>query len=463
VGRLQDIENVINSTISHYSHVKVFPRGLPLFIDSLLRGVIRFGRRTGNSISVINPDNTYFFKTPPKIRDQSITLTRNPLPEWVSTDVIVSLGPRKELNVIDDIVDSTLLLKIPLQKNYTDQDQLLLYAFPLLVSFPAASGSTTLQVKSKYKLANGEIFAYLQDARLLQSLTEIRVTSAVFLGTTPDPFFTNLYSITLEQPIDKDVETNEVVYHRMFPAYFSAAIRVPNALLTSDPIGPFLLDILSGRLLEGKTFRETLALRTLDRSGNYISGNSGTYLTIDKNHVIIDRPFSAHFPMFWEVAEGSMRLTPSRCIFKTNQQSQFVVGLRCIPPIPPNKSWRISVKSNEDCTLRFIFKPHAMQEFFLPSAINQNLLVTIPAGEDVTQIEINVLGLSSVCEVSISDWTPAQSSVEQIEYSFIVEADGDATYQSTGMLLKPYFIGSEFLKTYWDSNATTFDGGKVYF
>jgi len=385
------------------------------------------------------------------------------LPDWVSSDVIISLGPHKELNVIEDIVDTTLILRTPLQKNYTDQDQLLLHAFPLLVSFPSVSGSISIQVKSHYKLANGDVFAYLHDASLLQSLTEIRVSSAVYLGTTPDPFFTNLYSITLEKPVEKALETNEMVYHRMFPAYFSSAIRVPNALLTSDPIGPFLLDILSGRLLEGKTFRETLALRTLDRTGTYITGNSGTYLTIDKNHVIIDRPLSAHYPMFWEVAEGSMRLTPSRCVFKTNDLGQFVVGLRCIPKIPPNRSWRISLKSNEDCTIRFIFKPHAMQEFFLPSAINQNILVTIPAGEDVSDIEINVLGLSNVCEVQMSDWTPAQSSVEQLEYSFLIEAEGDATYQATGMILKPYFLGSEFLKTYWDSSSTTFDGGKVYF
>jgi hypothetical protein len=463
LGRITDIQNIINSTIPHYSHVKVFPRGLPLFIDPLLRGTVRFCRRTGNSISTVNTDNTFFFSEAPKLKNRSVVLTRNPLPAWVSPGVIVSLGPRKELNVIDDVVDTTLILTQELRRNYTTQDSLLLYAHPLKISVDTSVGDIEVFVKSKYKLANGEVFAYLQATNLLQSLTEIRASQAVYLGTTADPVYVYLYKLTLEKSLEKKLLTNEIVYHRMFPAYFSQQIRVPNALQTTDPIGPFLLDILSGRLTEGKSFKETLSLKTLDRNGNYLSGNSGTYLPIEKNHVIFDRPLSAHYPMYWETAEGSMRITPSRCVLKVNGDFKFVVGLRCVPHIPAGKSWRINLNSNEDCSIRFIFSPHPEQEFFLAANVNQTITVTIPTGEDASHIEINVLGNSGSCEVKLSDWTLSQSTVEQIEYSLLVEAEGEAKYQSTGIILKPYFIGSEFLRTYWDANLATFDGGKVYF
>ena len=69
MGRLQKIESVVNDTINHYGHIKIFPRSLPSFVDSLLRGTLRFGKRTGNSIALINPDNTCLLYTSPSPRD----------------------------------------------------------------------------------------------------------------------------------------------------------------------------------------------------------------------------------------------------------------------------------------------------------------------------------------------------------------------------------------------------------
>ena len=166
--------------------------------------------------------------------------------------------------------------------------------------------------------------------------------------------------------------------------------------------------------------------------------------------------------MFWEIAEGTMRLTPNRVVFKVNEENKFVLGHKCIPPIPEDHEWRISVFSNEDCTIRFIFNPHPFQEFTLLSGITQTLTVTIPPGADVTDIEINILANSNICEVQLADWSPTQNIVDQIEYSFVADVSGQATWQSTGLVLKPYFIGSEFLKATWDS-GDEHDGGKVWF
>jgi hypothetical protein len=461
MGRIQRIEEIVNSTIQTAAHAKIFPRGLPRFVDSLLRGTIRFGKRTGNSISVINTDNTFNFLTVPQTRDNRVVLERES--EWLTPSAIISLGPEKELHEIDDVIDNTIITKDLLARSFTDQDQVLLHSYPLLAAVNTANGSAEITVKSHYKLANGDVFVYLQTLGLLQSITEIRVEEAVFLGTTTDPFFTLLYRLELESVIERDIEAQGLVYHRAYPAYFSFSIRVPNALFTAEPEGPFLLDILSGKLLEGQEFRETFAVKTLSRAGSFIKGTPFLFETIEKNFIILDRQLAAHVPMFWTIAEGSMRITPTRVVFKVDAISVFVVGTKCVPNLPADKEWRISVVSNEDCTMRFFFNPHPFQEFTLLSGIAQTITVTIPPGADVTDIEINILANSNICEVQVSDWTPSMNTVDQIEYSFIAEATGEATYQSTGLILKPYFIGSEFLKATWDSSDDKFDGGKIWF
>lgn len=462
MGRLQRIEEIVNSTIQTAAHAKIFPRGLPRFIDSLLRGTIRFGKRTGNSISVINTDNTFNFSVVPQTRDNRIIIERTS--EWLAPSAIISLGPEKELHEVEDVVDNTILIKDTVVRSYTDQDQVLLHSYPLLTATNTANGSNEITVKSHYQLGNGDVFVYLQTTGLLQSLTEIKVEKAIYLGTTTDPFYTELYRLELASEIQRDLISQELVYHRAFPAYFSFAIRVPNALFTSEPEGPFLLDILSGKLLEGAEFEETLAIKTLSRAGAYILGDAFSYETVDKNYVVLDRQIAAHVPnTSWTIAEGTTRLTPTRVIFKVNEDSQFVIGTKCVPNLPADKEWRISLTSNEDCTIRFIFKPYPFQEFTLLSGIAQTVSVVIPPGEDVTDIEINILANSNICEVQVSDWTPARQTVDQIEYSFIAEAIGEATYQSTGLILKPYFIGSEFLRATWDTDGDKYDGGKIWF
>ena len=460
MGRIQRIEEIVNSTINTYGHTKIFPRGLPRFADQLLRGTIRFGKRTGNNISVINPDNTFDFATAPKIQDETITLTR--ATEWATVGGIVSMGPGRELHKIEDVVDETIILEKELKRDYTLNEQVLIHSFPMLSSIDTPSGATSILVKSHHQLANGDVLGYLQEGDLLQSYTEVRIAKATRLGTTTDLFFSLLYHLELDDPIERELVSNSEIFLRCYPAYFSAAVRVPNALFTSDPLGPFLIDLLSGKLLEGNEFRETLGVRTINRTGGYVLGDSTSFVTVPKNTVILDRTINAHAPMFWELGEGSMKITPSRVVFQVNEKFQFVVGLKCVPHLPTDKSYSISLISNEDCSIRFYFNPHPFQEFNLISGISQTVTVTIPAGDEVTDIEINVLSTSDACQVQASDWTPLQDTVEEVQYTFVIEAEGDATYQSTGLIVKPYFLGSEFLKATYDV-GDLYDGGKVYF
>ena len=459
MGRLNDIEKIVNGTIIHASHVNIMPRGLQRFIDQLLRGTVRFGKRTGNNIAVINVDNTFPIGANTNARDSSVTLARSN--QWLAPDSIVSMGPGKELQVVNDIIDLTVQFKGRLQSTYTTTDKILLVASPIVVFSPLSPNSTAVTVKSNYKLANGDTFCYLQTSGLIQSLTEVKVTTATVLGTSGDPNFPNLYYLQLAGPVVKFIDAGTVVYIRAYPAYFSSTVRVPNSVLSGQSMGPFLIDNLSARLLEGQAYKEVLSVKLQTQPGVYVLGDAFSYATIQKNFVVTNRPWHAHFPLFWDLAEGTTRITPSRILLRVNEAGLFCIGTKCVPKFPPGGSWRISVKASDDCNLRFIFSPDAPQDFTLLSGVTKNITVNAPIGQDAASIEINAYSASSICEISLSDWTPAVNTVDQISYSIVIEATGIAAYQSTGLMVKPYFLSSDFLGTNWDLEAN-FDSGKVY-
>lgn len=461
MGRLQRIEDTVNATISSYSHIKLFPRGLPFFVDSLLRGQVRFGRRTGNNIAVINPENTFGIIEQTAPRSDIVRISRSS--QWPDVGMIVSMGPGKELVKIKDVIENELIFETELSQTYTTSDSILLFAYPLVMFSPANIGDTTIMVKSHHRLGNGDVFGYLQSPGLLQSFTDIKTVEVIDLGTTGDPGFPHLYSLILSKPIGQSLDETSDVFFRAYPGYFSAPVRIPLPLSSNQPLGPVILDILSGRLIEGNNYPEVLSIRTLNRASQYVLGDNTRYITVSKNHVILDRGFSADIPMFWDLAEGTMRLAPNRVLLRVNHINQFAAAIKCVPPITSAKSWRVNLRSTEDCSIRFIFRPYAEQEFNLGSGVTQTVIIQSPfTGDPITDIEINVLAASNVCEVSMSDWTPVGDTVEEIEYALIVEATGEATYQSTGLMVKPYFLSTDFLRANYNLGST-YDGGAVYF
>ena len=546
MGSINLIEQTINNTIPVYGHVKLFPRGIPNFADSSLRGTVRFAKRSGNNIAVINPDNNYLFEQPPQTGANTFTLAN--LNNWIVEDCILSMGPNRELQQVYDIVDETVLLTNNLTQVYSDTDTVVLHAYPMLMSVDTKVGDTTIIVKSRYNIANGDVFVYLQSQNLIQSLTEIDIVTATQIGVIKNVFYDLLYALELKNPIPQVITSNAIVYLRAYPAYFSASVQVPNALYTSMPIGPFLIDILSSKLTEGTEFNETFAIRTLNRNNDYTLGSATSYVTVDKNYVILDRSTPVHAPMFWELAEGAMRLTPTKIVLNVGSNivfdntglvpfqydpttgvvtyqgsvnldaadigdifqdsngleykiidinetksyiviltqgdqipssifntvtthldgsirkisdNKFCAGIKCIPPLPTNHSWRVSLRSNETCSIRFIFYPNLPQEFELLPNVSQNVTITID-GNPVTSIEINILSRANTCHVTMSEWSPVHDTVEQIQYSFVSQAVGISVYQATGLIIKPYFMGSEFLGTTYDTGAT-YDSGKIYF
>lgn len=632
MGYLSKIETIVNDSISAYGHTKIVMRGLPYFVDPLLRGDVRFSKRTGNNISFLNPDNQYLLED--SIPTKTVVVPLKYPCFWISPGSVLSFGPNKEFaEVSDTSSDGTkIILTSPLRLAFAVDESILLYASPLKVHSSAIAGITSIEVKSHWFLANGDTFCYLQSPGLFQSSDEIKIDKAEYLGISSDPYYSKVYRLQLSKPTTVELKGGEVVYIRAFPAYQSQAVRIPNVVSSSDEMGPFLLDYLSGRLTEGQSFKETFSLKAFSNYGDYVYGDNVSFENIGKNFSIIERPWANAYSLFWEIAEGSMSYTPSRVVFKaaplemsyhfknnqtprvgftyegssgkitysgpvdlgesaigdlfldsagnkftvsgvnregpkpsiqiveigtldyvfapvvvsagssvitleevppeimvgwsvvgsqvpngtlvtgitpttvtisnnafaggdsvfmfhspqifpaegsvnqadpiadtdgaiiTNNSSErrkFCLATRCVPPLPANRSFKSSIRSNTDVSVRFIFHPNPPQEFNLIGGLNTP--VELNLGDlPVSSIEINMTGFSDLAELTMTDWTPLNAPVDQVQYTIVVDAVGVASYQASGLIIKPLFHGVEYLKSTYDS-ANKYDSGKVYF
>lgn len=456
-GRLTRIEEVINSQLDSL-HVKIVPRGIPYFIDGLLRGTLRFGKRTGNNSALMNPDNTYQLLNNIDAGQSRFYLKQDN--SWVSVNSILSIA-NKEFAVVNDVINNNLVvLNDYLKFNYSaDLDEVTLYASPL-IPLSITYGQTTIQVNSNHKLANGDVFMYFATKGLMQSATEIKIVKAVESGVSSDPVYIHNYTLYLDKPINRDIDPEEFVYIRAYPAYFSRSIRVPNLYNTTSGMGPFLVDYLSGRIVEGFVPKETFSLRLKDRSAQYRLGTQFSYETVYKNYPVLNRPINSKSFLFFTQIKGDTKIKPNKVVFETKNYN-FRSSLKLVPKLDfGGQSYRFTTSSITSGTLIFYFEPGIKIELQIQSG-NQSHQIIIPQGL-YYQMDVVFVGNSIKNKLEMSDWTQVGPQIDYIEYSIVVEATGRGKYQSTGVSLKPYFLTPEILAGRYDT-GDNYNAGFVYF
>lgn len=456
-GRLTRIEKTINSQLDSL-HVKVVPRGIPYFIDNLLRGKVRFAKRTGNSSAVFNTENTFQITNSVTVGENRVELAE--APQWLNLDSIVSIGPGKEISVIDDILDKTVVLRDNLRFAYEPGREIQIYASPLKLNSVISYGDTTIQVQTRYPLANGDTFVFLATAGILQSSTEIKVKKASYGGTTTDPIFTELYVLELDKPVYREIPIDELVYFRAFPAYFSNSIRIPKLFNSSNDMGPFLIDYLSGRLVEGFPPKEIFAIKLKDRSNNYQFGTSQSYETVGKNHPVLNRPINSKVFQLFGNAKGDTRITPSRVVFDV-EDGQFRITNKLVPNLDfDGQQYRFSTTSNTSGKLIVYFEPDFQWEVAIITG-NQSHEIQIPQGLR-KQMDIVFVTDTPTGRLTMTDWTQIGPQVEFVECSIVAESVGRGVWQSTGACIKPYFLSQEILSGRYDG-GDNYDNGFVLF
>lgn len=456
-GRLTRIEDTVNSQLDSL-HTKIVPRGIPYFIDDLLRGTIRFGKRTGNSNALMNPDNTYQLLNNITAGQSRFYLDQTN--NWININSILTIS-NKEYAIVNDVIDGTLVvLDRALKFSYTvGLDDIYLYASPMM-PINILYNQSVIQVNSNYKLANGDTFIYFATSGIIQSSTEIKIVKAEYSGISPDPIYTYNYTLHLEKAINRNIGVDELVYLKAYPAYFSKSIRVPNLYNSTSYMGPFLIDFLSGRIVEGFAPKETFSLKLKDRALQYHLGNQFSYETAYKNYPVLNRPINSKSFLFFTNIKGDTKIKPNKVVFETKDYN-FRSSIKLVPQLDfNNQAYRFTTTSITAGTLIFYFEPNVKIEYAINSG-NQSHQIVVPQGL-YYQIDVVFVGNSIKNKLEMSDWTQVGPQIDYIEYSIVAEASGRGRYQSTGVLLKPYFLTPEILSGRYDT-GDNYNAGFVYF
>ena len=103
MGRLRRYNRLLNGISPHYANVVVQPRGFPIFSDPLLKGQVRFARKTGADFALINPDNEIQLLAAAPRNTRTLLLERPN--RWLEIGAILSIGPDIEFAVVRDFSD----------------------------------------------------------------------------------------------------------------------------------------------------------------------------------------------------------------------------------------------------------------------------------------------------------------------------------------------------------------------
>jgi hypothetical protein len=470
-GRLTRYNQLVSGIAPHYSNVVVQPRGFPIFSDPLLKGQVRFARKTGADFAIINPDNEIILAVPARRGDTTLFLAE--ANRWVELGAVLSIGPDEEFAVVSDFGNTFITLQDPLTGDFDTSNSVNLLATPLVPAAAAAVGSSVIIVQSRYNILAGDKISIETTPGLLTSLFDIKVKKARLLSvvTSAAPFSLQ-FELTLETTTTVALTVGgSNLFLKAQPSYLSNQVFIPLVPGNPDDIGPFLLDYVSGVLFDRPNPTEQLSVTVYDKLGNMIVHDGLAPLAVNKQYVVTEMPIMADSICLWQVADGSITFAKrgsSQEIYAVslcNSRGEFQVTQETIPVLPAGTEWNIPVTATRACTVKVTFVPNATREFTLLTKTPRQILVGTTASDSPTErIEIVVIGDSDT-QVEFGNWVPTESQAFSLVYGITADVFGDAQWQATNVFQKPMFLCfASGLKGRFDSNRppNRFDGGMLF-
>lgn len=477
MGKYRDIERIIETSVLGYTNLNIVPRGTPIYPDILLTGSMRFGRRSGSNFSTLNPDNQISLTADAAINDYTLNVSRLPKdsadyliqsdPNYLDASTflqgcLVTFNGIEMLEISDyDTKNLTITLKDPLATARTAGSKLSLWASPVIVHIDAAAETNVLNVRSKYIMVNGDAIV-VRVGPSLSSLKEISVVLAETAGSYPDPEYPYLYKLTLAEGLPFSLSESQRIYIRAFPAYISKPIRITK--FASWQLGPFLVDYVASPLDSSATsIPATFGIRTVNAGGTVIEGTSAAFKTVPQNYPIVQRPIWAENLLFWKIIRGSGGFSsPNKYELICNEVGKARVSTPIVPSIPSGQGWTVKVKSASAGLIRIIADPSTFQTYHIQRHTPQVLTLTTPVGgEPITKLEILANMEDPNAKIYISDANPIGATVASVQYSYVFRVVGEANFQATSLVLKPYFLSLSSLSGKYDTGEE-YNGGIIY-
>jgi hypothetical protein len=460
LGTYQDIVNLLESSVTEFAALQVVPRGTPYFQDILMTGELRFARRLGANFACINPDNQITITADADTQTTQLSVSR--ILDWFEVGALLSFNTTVMLELLDwDTTYNTVTIAQTLPADQSAGDALTLWATPLIVWADSLEGAQQITVASRYNLLNGDVVTF-PTSTLVSSLVENLVILSQNGGASGNPDFPYLFTLTLQNPmpIALSAEQASPMYLRAYMGYYSPVVRVP--VLTSSQMGPFLLDYLSSPLDAVQSYQETFSVRTLDGSDNPIIGTPSSMLTVNKNYPVLSRPIAAENILFWQVQRGSGGfISPNRYRLITDSNGWARVSTRVIPSIPSGSSWSFKVQATSSGLFRFYTDAGGFQDYQLVANQLTTVVFSTTPGSVITRIEILAAFQIPGSEVAISDSTVNGPNALSFQYGLVLQVVGQANYQCTSAIVKPYFLSLSNLTGNYDSGLT-YNGGIIY-
>ena len=474
MGRLRRYNELVSGISPHYTNVIVQPRGFPIFPDPLLKGQVRFARKTGADFALINPDNEILPSS--TITSNTTTIDLLHPNRWLEIGAILTIGPDIEFAVVRDFADAYIQLENPVVEDFSEDSTVYLHATPIFPALGTGAGVSTIIIKSRYHILAGDRIAVETTQGLLTSLLDIQVTRARLLDIVDSEApFSLFYEVLLTQPMPVELTTafdSHRIYLKAQPSYLSNQVFVPQVPDNPDDIGPFLLDHVSGELFDRPPVEEQLSITVFDKLGNVIVDDNSFPLPIDKQFNISEMPMMADSVVLWTVADGAMTFSKrgtTQEIFAVtvcNERGQFQTTQEVIPPMPPGTEWNVPVTASTGATIRVTFVPNETREFVLSALTPTQIKIGTTENEQPTnRIEIVVIGQEGT-QVELGNWVPTKNQAFSFVYGITADVFGDGQWQSTNLFCKPMFLNfaTGGLKTRFNfgRSPNRFDSGTLF-
>jgi hypothetical protein len=228
----------------------------------------------------------------------------NMIPESMVLGTLIQVGPTQRVQVADwDTVDFTITANQALTTGLEEGETIQAWAFPVEVEGGMSKGATQIRVSSELKLSRGDSLQIPSEAGDFEFTIGRDVASAEFVEEDDEGYKYILY-LEEGQSLPRDVASDEIVYMRAHPAYFSGRLSLPDySAAFLKLVGPFLLDYMSGPLLRDTKATEYFSMRhyRADRS------SLTPLLTADAHNAQVNRmPIKAEQMLFWNVSAGEI-------------------------------------------------------------------------------------------------------------------------------------------------------------
>ena len=312
-----------------FSSTYVAPRGLAIPVDPWLSGELRWARKIGAAGSVWLPE-TFMQLDQNTGKGESVFYVHQ-LPDSLVDGTIIEVSATEKAELLDwDTADFTLTVASAIESEKAEGSFVKVWASPVTMEGGISSGNTQIRVSSALRIARGDRIQIPVDADGSFSYTTSRTVLESDL--VEEDAEGAKYLLTLDASLHRDVASDETLYLRAFPAYFSNLVPLPDySAQYLSIVGPFLVDYLSGPLVAETKAEEYLNVRTYRADRDPLT----PMLASSHNGQVNRMPIQADQLLFWNKVDGTINHDGANTICTCDDDGHFRVVQRLRPEMDP--------------------------------------------------------------------------------------------------------------------------------